>query len=263
MRDIVRDGLSRLEGGREDSGPLLLLLHGLGATKEVWAPFIEVLEGRWSGAWMAPDFPGHGASVPCAHDSYGVYAAAVANVIPKGRKVIVMGHSLGGLVGMLLGSGLFGVDVSSVHALSVKVCWTAEEIARICDFSLTPAKYFDSKEEAVARYLKVSGLHGLVSETSPSAQAGVVAEGGRHRLAALPATNGVAGGDGDVVRRICKSPVFYATGGADPIAPAEAFDALGLQVHVLPALAHNAHVQNPAAVCDWFLSSCQTRETRS
>ena len=263
MREIMRDGLSCLEGGREDAGPLLLLLHGLGATKEVWAPVMELLEARWPGAWIAPDFPGHGASSPCAHDSYGAYAAAIASLVPKDRKVIVMGHSLGGVVGMLLGSGLFGFQVSSVHALSVKVRWTAEEIARICEFSRTPAKYFDSKEEAVARYLRVSGLHGLVGETAPSAQAGVIAEGGRHRLAALPATNGVAGGDGDMVRSICKTPVFYATGGADPIAPAEAFDALGMPVHVLPALAHNAHVQDPAAVCAWFLSTCQVTEAMS
>ena len=125
MREMMRDGLSRLEGGREDAGPLLLLLHGLGATKEVWAPVMELLEVRWPGAWIAPDFPGHGASSPCAHDSYGAYAAAVASLVPKGRQVIVMGHSLGGVVGMLLGSGLFGLEVSSVHALSVKVRWTA------------------------------------------------------------------------------------------------------------------------------------------
>jgi pimeloyl-ACP methyl ester carboxylesterase len=260
MREVMRDGISLLQGGRDAQGPLLLLLHGLGATKEVWSPALELLDASWPGAWIAPDFPGHGASTPCAHDSYGAYSSAVAALISVGRPVIILGHSLGGVVGLLLGSGLFGVEVSSVHALSVKVLWTADEIARIRDFSRTPPKYFDSAEEAVTRYLRVSGLHGLVAEDSACAKAGVVLDRGRYRLAAQPATNAVASGDGVAVRNICKSPAYFATGGADLIAPAEAFDVVGELVSILPGLAHNAHVQEPAAVCAWFFATCQVNE---
>ena len=260
MREVMRDGISLLQGGRDAQGPLLLLLHGLGATKEVWSPALELLDASWPGAWIAPDFPGHGASTPCAHDSYGAYATAVASLIPVGRPVTILGHSLGGVVGLLLGSGLFGVEVSSVHALSVKVVWTADEIARIRDFSRTPPKFFNSKEEADTRYLRVSGLHGLVSEDSACAKAGVALDRGRYRLAAQPATNAVASGDGGAVRNICKSPAYFATGGADLIAPAEAFDVVGELVSILPGLAHNAHVQEPAAVCAWFFATCQVNE---
>lgn len=263
MRHSMRDGLRVLEGGRDEHGPLLLLLHGLGATKEAWSPLLSLLDAKWPGVWLAPDFPGHGASAPCAHDSYGAYAAAVAGVVPAGRSVIVLGHSLGGVVGLLLGSGLFGIEVSSVHALSVKVVWTGEEIARIREFSRTPAKFFDTREEAVTRFLRVSGLYGLVGEDAPAAQAGVVAEGGRYRLAAQPSTNAVAGGDCDVVRTICQCPAYFATGSADPVAPASAFDALGLSVAVLPGLTHNAHVQDPGAVCDWFFSTCVAKDAEA
>lgn len=46
------------EGG---SGPeVLLLLHGLGGTGDVW----EGIGRRWNGRWIAPDLPGHGCSDP-------------------------------------------------------------------------------------------------------------------------------------------------------------------------------------------------------
>ena len=255
MRASMREGIRLLEGGLDAQGPVLLLLHGLGATKETWHPVLDILDAKWSGCWIAPDFPGHGSSPPGVRDSYGGYAEAIARIIPRGRSVFILGHSLGGLVGLLLGSGLFGLQVQSVHALSVKVSWTADEIARMLEFSRTPPKFFDNAEDAVTRFLKVSGLYGLVGESDACARAGVVAEDGRYRLAASPSTNAVASGDCDAVLSICKSMVFFATGSVDPISPSSGFDALGLSVAVLPGVAHNAHVQDAAAVCEWFFST--------
>jgi pimeloyl-ACP methyl ester carboxylesterase len=38
--------------------PLLLLLHGLGATADVWEGWRPLLAERWPGRWVAPDLAG-------------------------------------------------------------------------------------------------------------------------------------------------------------------------------------------------------------
>jgi pimeloyl-ACP methyl ester carboxylesterase len=49
------------EGGRGEP-TLLLLLHGLGASGEVWAGVRDLLDRRWPGRWVIPDLRGHGRS---------------------------------------------------------------------------------------------------------------------------------------------------------------------------------------------------------
>jgi pimeloyl-ACP methyl ester carboxylesterase len=67
-----------------DDGPALLLLHGLGATGEVWDGLPALLPGHWPGPWVVPDLPGHGRSAPAPRGRYSIggLAAAVATVLP-------------------------------------------------------------------------------------------------------------------------------------------------------------------------------------
>jgi pimeloyl-ACP methyl ester carboxylesterase len=51
----------RVHGGGSGE-PVLLLLHGLGATGDVWEGWRPLLARRWPGRWLAPDLPGHGGS---------------------------------------------------------------------------------------------------------------------------------------------------------------------------------------------------------
>ena len=46
--------------------PVLLLVHGLGATGDVWSGLHDILNARWRGRWVTPDLPGHGRSSPLA-----------------------------------------------------------------------------------------------------------------------------------------------------------------------------------------------------
>src|ERR687890_2113846 len=87
----VRD-LRVLSGGRGE--PTVLLLHGLGATAEVWEGLAPLLPG----AWVAPDLPGHGGSAPLPAYTFAAVADAVADLVdPAGT--VILGHSLGGGVG--------------------------------------------------------------------------------------------------------------------------------------------------------------------
>src|SRR5215831_19880579 len=112
-------GLRVNEGGSGD--PLLVLLHGLGATSDVWAGWRPLLAGRWPGRWLAPDLPGHGGSPPLAAYTFDGFAAAVAGLIEPGARTVVLGHSLGGVVGLALASGRFSVAVDAVIGLGIKV----------------------------------------------------------------------------------------------------------------------------------------------
>ena len=110
--------------------PVLLLLHGLGATGDVWDAWRPLLNQRWPGRWLAPDLPGHGGSPPLSSYTFETLAAAVASVVGAGARTVVLGHSLGGVVGLALASGGFAVTVQAVIGLGIKVAWTEEELDR-------------------------------------------------------------------------------------------------------------------------------------
>ena len=68
-------GLRINQGGSGE--PVLLLLHGLGATGDVWDGWRPWLARRWPGRWLAPDLPGHGGSRPLSSYTFDTLAAAV------------------------------------------------------------------------------------------------------------------------------------------------------------------------------------------
>src|SRR5688572_26899921 len=87
----------RLRAGGTDP-PTLLLLHGLGATGDVWAALVNLLG---TAAWIAPDLPGHGGSAPLPAYSFTAVAEAVADLLDP-RGTVIVGHSFGGVVGLHL-----------------------------------------------------------------------------------------------------------------------------------------------------------------
>jgi pimeloyl-ACP methyl ester carboxylesterase len=223
--------------------PALLLLHGLGATGEVWAGLVESLAGRWAGEILVPDLPGHGRSAPLPRYSFGALAAAVAGVLEPGRRVAVLGHSLGGVLGLTLGSGWFGVPVPVVCGLGIKVRWSEPELAKAAELAARPAKVFGSREEAMERALKVAGLSGLV----PAVDAGVVQVDG-WRLSLDAAAFGVGAPDLPGLLAACRAEVILAAGESDPMSPAEHLRELRPDAVVLAGLGHNAHVESPKAL---------------
>ena len=83
------------------SGPVLLLLHGLGCDHTTWSPVIDTLARRYT--VIAPDLLGHGRSdKPRADYSVGGYANGMRDLLTVLGidKVTVAGHSFGGGVAM-------------------------------------------------------------------------------------------------------------------------------------------------------------------
>ena len=86
---------------RAGSGPVVLLLHGLGCDHTTWAPVIDSLSRTHT--VIAPDLLGHGSSdKPRADYSVGGYANGMRDLLTVLGidKVTVVGHSFGGGVAM-------------------------------------------------------------------------------------------------------------------------------------------------------------------
>jgi pimeloyl-ACP methyl ester carboxylesterase len=248
------------EGGSGE--PLLVLLHGLGATGDVWEGWRPWLARRWPGRWVAPDLPGHGGSPPLTGYTFDGLAAAVAGLIPPdggavlpdggavvaGGGAVVLGHSLGGVVGLALASGAFGGPVRAVIGLGIKVAWTGEELDRARAVATRPTAWFASRDEAAARYLRVAGLAGLLPAGDPAVDAGLAESGGRWRLAADQGAFAVGAPDIAGLLARSRAQVILARGEHDPMSTDEQLARLGTPTVTLPGLGHNAHVEDPEAV---------------
>ncbi len=86
---------------RTGSGPVVLLLHGLGCDHTTWEPVIDSLAKRYT--VIAPDLLGHGSSdKPRADYSLGGFANGMRDLLTVlgVDRVTVIGHSFGGGVAM-------------------------------------------------------------------------------------------------------------------------------------------------------------------
>jgi pimeloyl-ACP methyl ester carboxylesterase len=130
----IREGRIELSGGTiaytiAGDGPALLLIHGLGSSRETWRHLIGGLSRTHT--VIAPDLPGHGESDPPAGDySLGAHACALRDLLLAlgHRRCSLAGHSLGGGIALqtayqfperverliLIGSGGLGSEVSFV-----------------------------------------------------------------------------------------------------------------------------------------------------
>ena len=235
-------------GGIDHGQPVLLLLHGLGATGDVWRSWRSLLDRHWPGRWLAPDLPGHGASAPLPHYSFESLADGVARVLDPSDRVVILGHSLGGVLGLTLAGPSFDLRVEAVVGLGIKVAWTPEELAKARGLAERAVQWFESRADAAERHLRVSGLAGLVDPDDPAVDAGLREEHGRWRLALDPPVFGVGAPDMPALLAAVDAPVVLARGEHDPMVSDVQLAELGVSTVTLPKLGHNAHVEDPEAV---------------
>lgn len=99
---------------RTGSGPPLILVHGLGMSKDVWRPVVPLLARERE--VVAIDLPGFGSSPPGPHTVEGLADAVAAFADELGlERPHVAGNSLGGGIALALGAS---GRVASVCALS-------------------------------------------------------------------------------------------------------------------------------------------------
>jgi len=237
-------------GGSGDR--VYLLIHGLGCTAEVWQSFAQLIEDQKAGRWIAPDLRGHGRSQWA--DGYGVgyHAADVAPHIQGEEDVVIVGHSMGALVAIVLATGIFGIEPTASLGIGLKCDWPAEEREKLIAIANKPVRWFETREEAIERYLLVSGLKGLVSPESASLSSAIVSSEEGFRLAADPRTVSVGGPpEGLIPSARNTSPIRLACGEHDTVTHIEGLRKLDPQAALLDSLGHNCHVEAPEAI--WVL----------
>jgi pimeloyl-ACP methyl ester carboxylesterase len=232
--------------------PTLVLLHGVGATGGAFGPLIGKLSA-WPGRIVVPDLRGHGRSPHATHYGMGHHAADIANLFAPGERVHIAGHSMGGAVALVLASGLYGIDVVRISAFGVKTGWTDDELAKGAAFAASPVRWFDTREAAAERFLKVAGLFGHIAANDPAVDAGIVAENGKWRLAADNATTRAAGATCGEFVAMTRAPFQLFCGGRDPLVKVEDLRAYDPQAFAVGECGHNPHIEAPDEVAKAIL----------
>ena len=241
---IAQGGIWSERGGNNE-GPLLVFIHGLGANATVWKSLLPLVEANWKGGWVTLDLRGHGRSAP--QNSYGVgeYAADIAQLLGSDHEVSIIGHSLGGVIGYALVSGLYDLKVRSLNAIGIKTNWTNVDFERGDALAAQPAKIFDTQNAAIERYLKVAGLFNLIDIKEPDNQVGIVQKAGCYSLASDPRVNKITPLDFNALGAMARSPVHLLCGDQDPIASTEGMARLGAAVTTIVGAGHYPQIESP------------------
>ena len=270
-------------------GTTLVLLHGLGANQFVWDPLVRTID--WDGHIVTPDLRGHGGAEWRDRYSFGAMAADVAEMLAEeyaDDPYVVLGHSMGGIVGLALASGWFGAPPLAAATVGVKLHWSDDEIGRIDDLASRPPREFPDRADAVEWFMKLAGLHGVFApddhRIEVAIEAGVMRtdtdlrftdDGEPMRIdppgpapgwcvAQDPATVEVGPPDMTGLLAAAKCPVVMALGEHDPLvavdhhhdlAAAASSNPLAAGVttpFVLAGVGHNAMIEDPQQVIDWL-----------
>ena len=218
----------------------LVLLHGLGANREVWRGVLELAPDA-----VAPDLPGHGSARRLTAYTFEAYAEGLLAELPEGP-LDLLGHSMGGMIGLAIAAKR--PDIRQVVGFGVKVRWTDEDVEGAARQAARRATTFPSPGEAGERYLRMAGLTGLVGLDHPTVRTGVVEVADGWQLAQDPATFGFGRPDIAPLLAAAPCPVRLARGEYDGLVTEEDLAELVPDHVTLSGLGHNAHVEDPAAV---------------
>ena len=163
---------------------------------------------------------------------------------------------MGGLVGILMASGWFGVAPKAVVTAGVKLNWTEKEYLGLKKLIEMPVRWFKTEKEARERFVLVTGLRGVIDPASEFARTGIRQEKGKWRLAADNRTAMVAYADAPDIYNAARSPITLAAGEFDQMVSAAALKVLNPLAEEIPGLGHNLHVEDPSAF--WKLISKTT-----
>lgn len=234
-----------VEQGGADAGPLVVLVHGLGHTGQVWRPLIATLPPTVG--WLTVDLPGHGRSPwrppgPGGYPVDSVAAAVAGSLPPSDRPVTAVGHSFGGVVALALAAVH---PLAGVLGFGIKVAWTDEELTGIRGRATRPPKVFATEDEARAAFVRFAGLDGIADPASDLAASGITAVDDGYRLAADPRTMAIDAPDLPALLAAANTPVTLTRGEDDHMVTADQLHAVHPAAATLPGAGHNVHVTHP------------------
>ncbi|MBJ88278.1 MAG: alpha/beta hydrolase [Woeseia sp.] len=244
-----------------DSG-LLILLHGLGATFDVWSPVVAARPESFTGRIIVMDLPGHGASEHL--DDYGIKEVAKCIVDTLHRKIenlqrcVLLGHSYGGVLALELMHSRWELNPQSVFGLGIKTLWTREELARMNYLAEKIPKRFSSEQGAIEWYQKTTGLAGITGGSANFARHGVRQSADGQWMLALDAkVNKISEPDMDRLMSHSTCPVSLAYGAHDHMVDTADLRRYDPDVRNLAGGGHNIMVTHPEVIWTWMQSCWQ------
>ena len=142
--------------------------------------------------------------------------------------------------------------MKDVAAFSVKIVWTADEEAKAHELAQRPARVFATRAEAIDRFLKSSGLFGLVDPASDTAASGITGSDGQWQVAMDPRCFGAVGPSLDKLLRLSAAPLRLAAGENDPMVTLDQMRDIDPAARTFAGAAHNAHWEKPEQVWDFI-----------
>ena len=259
------------------SGPVLLLVHGMAGSFENWRAVMEPLAREHT--VIAPDLPGHGASVAGGGDySLGALAAGLRDLLVAlgHERATLVGHSLGGGIAMQFGyqfpemtERLVLVSSGGLGPRSAGSCARPPSRAPTSSSRRPPAPG-RAVGAALGRGLAAVGLQPSpdVAEVARGYASLRDAERRAAFLAALRSVVGVGGQRvhaGDRLYLAAGIPVLIVWGARDPIIPVQhgrdAHEAIpGSRLEVFDGVGHLPQLEAPArfvAVVERFLAETE------
>jgi pimeloyl-ACP methyl ester carboxylesterase len=265
---------------RAGSGPVLLLLHGIGNNCQTWAGVIERLAE--SHTVLAPDLLGHGDSdKPRGDYSLAAYANGMRDLLSvlDVEQATVVGHSLGGGIALqfayqfpercqrlaLVGSGGLGPELSV--GLRAATLPGAELV-------LTALAGVSGPLRMGMRTLERAGRAAGWRRVGDLAEAGdalLALKDVEARRAFLRTLRGVVDARGQAVTALDRLyladsiPMLVIWGSRDPIVPAQHAETVrdlvpSARVEVFPGAGHWPHLDEPDRFCDVLLDFLATTE---
>lgn len=232
----------------------LILLHGMGGNGAAWRRFLPFVEKEWGGRWFVPDLRGHGRSVQGGPYGIAAHAADIAALMEEiaAPNVTILGHSYGGVIAAMVGTGWYGPCPARIASVGAKLVWTPEEVAGAHAIAAKPSRGFATRAEAAERALKIAGMFGLCDPQSPEALAGVRERNGQWWTAFDPRALTGTGPDIEQIFRLCSVPTRLAAGDSDPMMFFDAMQRVDPRAQKIANAGHNAQWEQPEAVWRFF-----------
>lgn len=241
-------------------GPLLVLTHGAGGHADLWTTFRQVLSERTRLPILAVDLAGHGRSPRQADYSVPAQAAAVGRVVDatlaahftSEHPVVHVGHSMGGMVGLL--DAAVRANVPAVFCCSTKWTWSERERAGLARMASSSFSTYPAQERAVRKHLALTGLAEVLDPADPTVAAGVhetphgwspTQDPGIYQIGPTPVATWRA------AAQARGTAVHWGVGAEDPLVPVSSLTPV--LPTVFPRARHNPHIETPRAVTSWVL----------